>query len=87
MNLLKRVNIAIDVACVLDYLHHHFETPIVHCDLMTSNGLLDDELVTYVGDYGLARFLQEATHELLTQQTSSIGVEGSFGYIALAKQV
>ena len=29
---LQRLNIAIDVASALDYLHNHCETPIVHCD-------------------------------------------------------
>ena len=85
LNLLERVNIAIDVACALDYLHHHCETIIVHCDLKPSNVLLDSELVAHVGDFGLAHFLPKATHELLTNQTSSIGVKGSFGYIAPGK--
>ncbi|KAK3417701.1 hypothetical protein EUGRSUZ_H03649, partial [Eucalyptus grandis] len=82
LSLLGRVNIAIDVACALDYLHHHCETPIVHCDLKPSNVLLDDEMTGHVGDFGLAKFLPEATHKLLVNQSSSIGVKGSFGYIA-----
>ncbi|KAL3727448.1 hypothetical protein ACJRO7_032212 [Eucalyptus globulus] len=82
LSLLGRVNIAIDVACALDYLHHHCETPIVHCDLKPSNVLLDDEMIAHVGDFGLARFLPEATHKLLVDQSSSVGVKGSFGYIA-----
>ncbi|PKI56085.1 hypothetical protein CRG98_023517 [Punica granatum] len=32
LGLVQRVNIAADVACALDYLHHQCETPIVHCD-------------------------------------------------------
>ncbi|XP_039156039.1 putative receptor-like protein kinase At3g47110 [Eucalyptus grandis] len=82
LSLLGRVNIAIDVACALDYLHHHCETPIVHYDLKPSNVLLDDEMTAHVGDFGLARFLPEATHKLLVDQSSSVGVKGSFGYIA-----
>ena len=85
LNLLERVNIAIDIACALDYIHHHCETPIVHCDLKPSNVLLDDELIAHVGDFGMARFLPKATHMLLTHETSSIGVKGSFGYIAPGK--
>ncbi|KAK2632958.1 hypothetical protein EUGRSUZ_L00821, partial [Eucalyptus grandis] len=80
--LLERVNIATDVACALDYLHHHCETPIVHCDIKPSNVLLNDEMTGHVGDFGLARFLPEATHKLLTDQSRSIGVKGSFGYLA-----
>ncbi|KAK2633136.1 hypothetical protein EUGRSUZ_L00464 [Eucalyptus grandis] len=82
LSLLERVNIAIDVACALEYLHHHCETPIVHCDLKPSNVLLDDEKTGHVGDFGLARFLPKATHKLLTDESSSIGVKGSFGYVA-----
>ncbi|XP_030550329.2 probable LRR receptor-like serine/threonine-protein kinase At3g47570 [Rhodamnia argentea] len=82
LSLLERVNIAYDVACALDYLHHHCETPIVHCDLKPSNVLLDDEKTGHVGDFGLARFLPEAMHKLLADQSSSIGVKGSFGYVA-----
>ncbi|KAF8020790.1 hypothetical protein BT93_G1269 [Corymbia citriodora subsp. variegata] len=82
LSLLERVNIATDVACALDYLHHHCEMPMLHCDLKPSNVLLDDEKTGHVGDFGLARFLPEEMHKLLTNQSSSIGVKGSFGYVA-----
>ncbi|XP_021830543.1 LRR receptor-like serine/threonine-protein kinase EFR [Prunus avium] len=45
----QRLNIAIDVAMALDYLHHHCQTPIVHCDLKPSNVLLNDDMVGHVG--------------------------------------
>ncbi|XP_059639136.1 probable LRR receptor-like serine/threonine-protein kinase At3g47570 [Cornus florida] len=57
LNLIQRLNIAIDVASALDYLHHHCETTMIHCDLKPSNVLLDSELCAHVGDFGLARFL------------------------------
>ncbi|XP_030473927.1 probable LRR receptor-like serine/threonine-protein kinase At3g47570 [Syzygium oleosum] len=82
LSLLERVNIAIDVACALDYLHHHCETPIVHCDIKPSNVLLDDEMTGHAGDFGLARFLPEAMHKLLADPSSSVGIKGSFGYVA-----
>ncbi|XP_028084243.1 probable LRR receptor-like serine/threonine-protein kinase At3g47570 [Camellia sinensis] len=78
LNLLERVNIAIDVACALDYLHHQCHTPIIHCDLKPSNILLDSEMVAFVGAFGLARFFPELT---ITNQSSSIGIRGSIGYV------
>jgi serine/threonine protein kinase len=80
LSLLQRLNIAIDVANALDYLHHHCQTPIVHCDLKPSNVLLDDEMIGHVGDFGLARFLYDATQDSSIDQSSSIGVRGTVGY-------
>ncbi|KAH9768485.1 Integrase catalytic domain-containing protein [Citrus sinensis] len=77
LNFFQRLNIAIDVASALDYLHHDCQPITSHCDLKPSNILLDEEMVSHVGDFGLARFLPP-THV----QTSSIGVKGSIGYIA-----
>ncbi|KAL4600629.1 hypothetical protein ACB092_11G212700 [Castanea dentata] len=79
LNLLQRLNIAIDVANALEYLHYHCHAPIVHCDLKPSNVLLDDEMIGHVGDFGLARFLLEAT-ECHANQSSSIGLRGTIGY-------
>lgn len=48
ISLLERINIAIDVACAVDYLHHHqCENPIIHCDLNPSNILLDEDMVAH----------------------------------------
>ncbi|XP_058111177.1 putative receptor-like protein kinase At3g47110 [Magnolia sinica] len=71
----QRLNIAIDVASALDYLHNHCQTSLVHRDLKSSNILLDDDMTARVGDFGLARFLSEVAH------TGSIGMKGSIGYI------
>ncbi|GMY22795.1 probable LRR receptor-like serine/threonine-protein kinase At3g47570 [Fagus crenata] len=80
LSLLQRLNIAIDIASALDYLHHCCQTPIVHCDIKPSNVLLDDEMIGHVGDFGLARFLRDATQDCSTNQSSSIGVRGTVGY-------
>ncbi|XP_073109556.1 probable LRR receptor-like serine/threonine-protein kinase At3g47570 [Elaeis guineensis] len=50
LSLIQRLNIAIDVASALEYLHHLGSTPIVHCDLKPSNVLLDNDLTAHVGD-------------------------------------
>nr|XP_004308371.2 PREDICTED: putative receptor-like protein kinase At3g47110 isoform X4 [Fragaria vesca subsp. vesca] len=82
LSLVQRLNIAIDVASALEYLHNHCETPIVHCDLKPSNVLLDKELTGHVSDFGLARFLTESTVSVSGNQSSSIGIRGSVGYAA-----
>jgi hypothetical protein len=56
LTICQRVNIALDVAFALDYLHNHCATPLIHCDLKPSNILLDLDMVAYVSDFGLARF-------------------------------
>ncbi|KAB1214814.1 hypothetical protein CJ030_MR5G018796 [Morella rubra] len=76
LSLLQMMNIAIDVANALEYLHHDCETPIVHCDLKPSNVLLDDEMTARVGDFGLARFLLKHPR-FSTNQSSSIGVRNN----------
>uniref|UniRef100_A0A2N9IDJ5 non-specific serine/threonine protein kinase n=1 Tax=Fagus sylvatica TaxID=28930 RepID=A0A2N9IDJ5_FAGSY len=82
LSLLQRLNIAIDVANALEYLHNHCQTPIIHCDIKPSNVLLNDEMIGHVGDFGLARFLLDATQDCSTNQSSSIGVRGTVGYSA-----
>ncbi|KAK9725077.1 hypothetical protein RND81_05G120900 [Saponaria officinalis] len=79
LTLLQRMDIAIDVAHALNYLHHESETPIVHCDLKPSNILLDDDMVAHVGDFGLAKFFAQPG---LHNQTSSMGTKGTVGYAA-----
>ena len=80
LSLFQKLDIAIHVANVLDYLHHHCQTPIVHCDLKPSNVLLDDEMIGHVGDFGLTRLLLDATQECSVDHSSSIGVRGTIGY-------
>ncbi|XP_074279759.1 putative LRR receptor-like serine/threonine-protein kinase At3g47570 [Silene latifolia] len=79
MSLAQRVDVAIDVAHAISYLHHECETPIVHCDLKPSNILLDNDMVAHVGDFGLARFLTQPRHP---NQSSTIGIKGTIGYAA-----
>ncbi|KMT00773.1 hypothetical protein BVRB_9g220540 [Beta vulgaris subsp. vulgaris] len=78
LSLLQRVNIAIDVACALDYLHNNGDVPIIHCDLKPSNVLLDNDMVAHVGDFGLATFSIHAS----TYNSSSVAVKGTVGYAA-----
>uniref|UniRef100_A0ACD5ZGG3 Uncharacterized protein n=1 Tax=Avena sativa TaxID=4498 RepID=A0ACD5ZGG3_AVESA len=82
LTLAQRLNIAVDIADALDYLHNNCEPPIVHCDLKPSNILLDEDLVAHVGDFGLAKILPEPATEQPVDSKSSIGIRGTIGYVA-----
>ena len=45
LNFVQRLNVAIDIASALQYLHCECEPPIVHCDLKPSNVLLDNDML------------------------------------------
>ncbi|KAJ4844100.1 hypothetical protein Tsubulata_106490, partial [Turnera subulata] len=77
LSFFQRLNIAIDVACALDCLHHQCEIPLVHCDIKPSNILLNDDMTAHVGDFGSARFVFETNP---ASQTSSTGIKGTVGY-------
>ncbi|XP_009143939.1 probable LRR receptor-like serine/threonine-protein kinase At3g47570 [Brassica rapa] len=79
LKLSERLNIAIDVASVLDYIHSHCHDPLAHCDLKPSNVLLDNDLTAHVSDFGLARIIDQ---ESFINQVSSTGVRGTIGYVA-----
>ncbi|XP_019102250.1 PREDICTED: probable LRR receptor-like serine/threonine-protein kinase At3g47570 [Camelina sativa] len=82
LTFLERLNIAIDVASVLDYLHFHCHEPIAHCDLKPSNVLLDDDLTAHVSDFGLSQLLLKFDQESFLSQLSSTDVRGTVGYVA-----
>ncbi|XVF83116.1 hypothetical protein PTKIN_Ptkin16aG0107200 [Pterospermum kingtungense] len=76
----QRLNVAVDVGCALEYLHHRCEAPIVHCDLKPSNVLLDDEMVGHVGDFGIAKFITLDVQNNTSSLSSSLGFRGTIGY-------
>ncbi|PON69034.1 Serine/threonine protein kinase [Parasponia andersonii] len=83
LNFGQILDVAVDIASALDYLHHHCEPPIVHCDLKPSNILLDNNLSAHLGDFGLAKLLVEANETNLSLAlTNSVAIKGSIGYIA-----
>ncbi|KAG8480286.1 hypothetical protein CXB51_024859 [Gossypium anomalum] len=80
LNFFQRLNVAIDVAHALEYLHHRCEMPIIHCDLKPSNVLLDGEMVGHISDFGLAKILSGEWPNDSTNESSSLGVRGTIGY-------
>ncbi|CAL5391092.1 unnamed protein product [Camellia sinensis] len=76
LDMLQRLDIMIDVACALEYLHTDYSMPLVHCDLKPINILLDSDMVAHVSDFGIAKLLDlgESVRHTMTIAT--------FGYIA-----
>ncbi|CAO2148495.1 unnamed protein product [Urochloa humidicola] len=80
LNAEEVLNIAIDAASALEYMHSDCGGQVVHCDIKPSNVLLDGEMTAKVSDFGLARLLVPVQPE--HQSISSVhGLKGSIGYI------
>ncbi|XP_060670989.1 putative receptor-like protein kinase At3g47110 [Ziziphus jujuba] len=83
LTLLQKLNIVIDVASALDYLHNQIDMPIIHCDLKPSNILLDQDMAALIGDFGLSKIIVEDDDiEASNNSTSTIGIKGTIGYAA-----
>ncbi|CAN0855386.1 Serine/threonine-protein kinase EDR1 [Linum grandiflorum] len=54
----RRVHMAMDIARGMNYLHH-YNPPIIHRDLKSSNLLVDKNWTVKVGDFGLSRLKHE----------------------------
>ena len=81
LTLLQRLNIVVDAASALHYLHHQCEQSIIHCDLKPSNVLLDKDMIAHVSDFGIARLLS-STKASTGKKSSTIGLMGTIGYTA-----
>ncbi|GFZ01643.1 phosphate transporter 4;3 [Actinidia rufa] len=77
LEIAERLDIAIDVAHAVTYLHMYTDPPIIHRDVKASNILITEKLRAKVADFGLARITAEdpgVTH-ISTQ------VKGTAGYL------
>ncbi|KAM0043767.1 putative protein kinase RLK-Pelle-LRR-I-2 family [Helianthus debilis subsp. tardiflorus] len=68
-----RVQIALDVARGLEYLHDGAVPPVIHRDIKSSNILLDESMGARVADFGLSR------EDMINRNASNI--QGTFGYL------
>ncbi|VFQ82007.1 unnamed protein product [Cuscuta campestris] len=71
--ILKILNIAIDVALALEYLHHNHTFAVLHCDLKPSNVLLDENMIAHVGDFGISKLFDEGEAMTQTKTFATVG--------------
>ncbi|CAI9266818.1 unnamed protein product [Lactuca saligna] len=72
----RRIDVAVDVAHALVFLHHECYPSIVHRDVKASNVLLDRTGKARVTDFGLARVMDAGDSHVSTM------VAGTIGYVA-----
>jgi serine/threonine protein kinase len=73
-----RYKIISGVASALHYLHNEYDQKVVHRDLKASNIMLDSNFNARLGDFGLARAIDNEK----TSYAEAEGVLGTVGYIA-----
>ncbi|CAL4974150.1 unnamed protein product [Urochloa decumbens] len=73
-----RVQIALDAARGLEYIHEHTKDHYVHRDIKSSNILLDGSFRAKISDFGLAKLVVKSNDT----EASVTKVVGTFGYLA-----
>lgn len=77
LNIFQRLKIMIDIASALEYHYFNHSTPIIHCDLKPSNVLLDENMVSYLSDFGILNLLSWEDQSVMWKQTLA-----TIGYMA-----
>ncbi|TXG68818.1 hypothetical protein EZV62_003753 [Acer yangbiense] len=75
---IMRVQIALDAARGLEYIHEHTKTHYVHRDIKTSNILLDGAFRAKISDFGLTKLVGKTSDG----EATTTKVVGTFGYLA-----
>ncbi|XP_060171090.1 receptor kinase-like protein Xa21 [Lycium barbarum] len=87
LNMIQRLEIMIDVASALEYLHHGYATVVVHSDLKPSNVLLDETLIGHVSDFGLVKLLGEGESIAHTKTLATMGyIAPEYGLVGLVSR-
>ncbi|CAK9325334.1 unnamed protein product [Citrullus colocynthis] len=72
----ERMQVAVNAAQGLEYLHHGCKPPIVHRDVKSANILLNDRFQAKIADFGLSKSFPTESHTHLTTV-----VAGTDGYL------
>ncbi|PSS01130.1 LysM domain receptor-like kinase [Actinidia chinensis var. chinensis] len=73
-----RVQIALDAAKGLEYIHLHTKPYFIHRDVKSSNILLDSGFRAKIADFGLVKLLEHSPDV----GTAASRIVGTFGYLA-----
>lgn len=73
----RRLNIALDVARGMEYLHTLAHQSFIHRDLKSSNILLGDDFRAKVSDFGLVKLAPDGDQKSVVTRLA-----GTFGYLA-----
>lgn len=78
-----RVEIALQIALAIEYLHFSVLPPIVHRDITSSNVFVEKDMRIKVGDFGLSRLLAfpEKNKNLESDGCVWTGPQGTPGYL------
>lgn len=75
---MTRMQIAIDVANALEYLHFYCDPPLCHRDIKSSNILLDENFVAKVADFGLVHASKDGS---ICFEPVNTDIRGTPGYM------
>ncbi|KAL4365064.1 hypothetical protein AHAS_Ahas07G0068700 [Arachis hypogaea] len=76
LEIAERLDVAIDVAHAITYLHMYTDNPIIHRDIKASNILITENLRAKVADFGFARLSDDPSATHISTQ-----VKGTAGYM------
>ncbi|XP_061371272.1 probable LRR receptor-like serine/threonine-protein kinase At4g29180 [Gastrolobium bilobum] len=83
----RRLQIAIDAAEGLDYLHHGCKPPIIHRDVKSANILINQNLEAKIADFGLSKVFKNDNRNVETEvihnndRNTGSAVMGTTGYL------